>query len=390
MADLFDYLKIDTKEDIHTFCLHAFMEQSSEFRKVSSGTWGFKGSNDYKAFRCSVTLGMETENGRSKITPDLILCSENHIALIESKMYSTEGRGQTKDYKENTDKIRSSISGMTDIDLNNADVQFYYFTLAGVSASADGFISVRWADYYAETLSQVSFQDEYLDLIRKALLHRSEDYLDFEKFYKSRMYSELVNNKNNSWIGPYSLFTAGLLDNEWGLDVGENCKSYRIYNGRVNGSGHTTFRTDITDNSAWGKLGHTEEDNIWLFTRIEWNSDSIDMFLNWEYWKVTYDTHEWIDYIPFRNMSSGLKDQSKKNRSACCQDLTKFCTDGIKIPSNKDNMLHMLKCHIPVESKTIGELIEIIKCKLQIFFTAGQFINGKIKQGDRYLEFNVD
>lgn len=388
MNDLFDYLKIDTKEDVYTFCLYAFLSKSFEYRKASASFWGFEGSEDYKSFRCSVNLDTETENGRTKITPDLILCNEKHVAIIESKMYSSEGWGQTKDYKDNIDRIKSQIGEITGCDLRNADVKFYFFTLSGISANTEGFASVRWADYYAGTLSKVSsFGDEYLDIIRKAIINRAEDYLNFEKTYNNRSYSELVDNCNNSWIRPYSLFSSGLLDNVWGISVGDSCDQYKINNGIVNGRGHSTFITDITDNSAWGMCGQTEEDNIWLFTRIEWNRKSVDIFLNWEYWKVSPDK-QWTNYIPFGKLNSGLKEKSKDNRRKCCEELTQFCRDGISIPAQKDNMLHMLKCTIEVsENDTIGKVIDEVKTHLEQFFKAARLISNSLVQGKQYLEF---
>ena len=376
-VDIFDLFHLSSKEDIYTFCLKEFLERSREFRAHTAAEWGFPDSNeDYHVFRGAIYT--DQSDVRNKIIPDLILCNNSHVAVIESKMYSSEGYSQTIDYEKATEDILNVLSEKEHI--FSPTIDFYYFTLLGVKSSSDKFKVKKWADYYTNVLSNFSFEDPALELIRNTILQRAISYKDFENNYKNKQYGELTNNPN-SWISPCSLFSAGLLDAEWKMDSNK----FSIYSGTVHGSGHSTFRTDFynKDNCL---IENLPRDNIWLFTRVEWNNDSVDLFVNWEYWERDNDG-KWIDYIPFSKLDEAQKTITKEDKSKCIEFLRERLDDNICIPPQKANMLHILKASVKTEYKTIGQLIDELRQILLRFeeYKSEIFKNLTVKDG--YIRF---
>lgn len=359
MLDIFDLLHLDTKEDAYTFCLSEFLTQSESFRKKSASQWGFEPNiSDYKVYRGAIEIEESSRGKRSKIIPDLVLYNDKHIAVIESKMYSSEGYMQTIDYKDSKARIIEYIKSKHPDKDNNfegmkeSDVSFYYFTLAGVPASSPEFKVVRWADYYSKTLPGVVFGNEGLDAIGRAILNRSQEYQRFISDCDKIPYTAIVNNVN-SWIAPYSLFSGDFLNPKWNLDS----NIYTIYNGRVNGQGHSTFRTDIHKKGKQTLAGKRPEDNIWFFTRIEWEKDYVNVVINMEYWLVKDGV--WYDYIPNKKLPQEMTEISTRNRQEFCKYLERIQSEDeeLRIPAFKINMLHMIIKSVRTEGKTLGDVI---------------------------------
>ncbi|MBQ6462799.1 MAG: hypothetical protein IJJ59_05715 [Pseudobutyrivibrio sp.] len=366
--DLLELLHVDTKEDVYTFCLQAFLEGSIDCRRKSAKYWGFSDDDDYNVVRCAIESPTAS---RKVIIPDLMLFNNKHVAVIESKMYSSEGYKQTIDY----DQAKEDILGK--IETKATDISFFYFTLAGIPAENKEFKIVSWSEYYADVLEDIRFDnedDKGLKVLAAAIFERAKEYQTFSSDIKKQQYSDLINNKN-SWIRPYSLFTNGLIDKEWN----KSTKLYRIYNGVVHGQGHATYRTDIwkcdelSENGInyciKGEDAHPD-DNIFIFTRIEWSESSVQVILNLEYWRVNNGV--WEDYIPNKKLGDN-KEQSKNNREKCWAYIESLNT-GMRIPSKKENALHMVIKDIDIENKNVGQIIEEIKVAM-----------GKLEEIEDYL-----
>ena len=378
-ADIFDLFHLSSKEDIYTFCLKEFLERSREFRAHTAAEWGFSDSNeDYYVFRDAIYT--DQSDVRNKIIPDLILYNNSHVAVIESKMYSSEGYSQTIDYEKATEDILNVLSKKAHI--FSPTIDFYYFTLLGVKSSSDKFKVKKWADYYTSVLSNFSFADPALELIRNTILQRAISYKNFENNYKNKQYGELtgkLTNNPNSWISPCSLFSAGLLDAEWKMDSSK----ISTYSGVVHGTGHSTFRTDI-HNKENDLYENSKDNNIRLFSRIEWNSDSVDIFVNWEYWKM--NNGELEEYIPFSKLGE-QQAISIEDKKKCCIFLNEHLMEGISIPAQKKNMLHMLKARICVDGKSIGQVIDEIQPILLKFEEYKDEIHKRFLIKDGYIRF---
>ena len=392
MYDIFDLLHLSTKEDAYTFCLAEFLNQSELFRQKSAREWGFENNiSDYHVYRGTIEIGESKHGKRKKITPDLILYNNKHIAVIESKMYSSEGYMQTIDYRDSKaiilDHIKNRLAdegNNEDSSLNEVNVDFYYFTLAGVPAASSDFYVVKWADYYVKTLADVSFEDKGLDAIGQAIFKRAQEYQDFITGCDNKSYESLVNS-DNSWIAPFSLFSGGLFDDIWNLDS----SIYNVYNGRVNGQGHSTYRTDIYKRNKQLICGNHPEDNIYLFTRIEWEKDYVNVVINMEYWLVIDGI--WKDYIPNKKLPSEMADVAFNNRKTFCTYLEKVIKEnnGLRIPAQKSNMLHMLMTTIDTTGKTLGEIINEISLYINKFEEIKDYIADNTRVDGEYLNILV-
>lgn len=383
--DILDLLHVDTKEDVYTFCLAAFLDHSKEFRMQSASTWGFNETDDYKVLREAIVISGAESKHRKKIIPDLILYSEAHIAVIESKMFSSEGYEQSLDYSNAKAKIIEKIQKELDNKYHGGEngIQFYYFTLAGVPAQSKDFAIVSWADYYSKTLSGFVMENPELAILQKAILVRAEELVKLKSNIKDLSYEAIYKGEGctNSWIGPYSLFSSGRLNDEWKLDP----SVYYIYNGRVDGQGHSTFRTDISKRGKYWIRGNSEEDNIYLFTRIEWGK-TIDVVINWEYWRYKED---WNGYIPFSKLSPKMQEISENNKHELCCYLERNKEEGMRVPTEKNNMLHMLIYSIDPSGKTLGDIVKDIRTIVKKYEIIEDKIAESIKNidGSLRLEF---
>lgn len=96
MVDLFKLFRVETKEDIYTYCLLEMIKGgTNEFRRRVGLQFGFC-DNPFEVVRRSFT-NIESSI-RKQITPDFILYNENQVSIVESKMFSSEGDDQTSDY----------------------------------------------------------------------------------------------------------------------------------------------------------------------------------------------------------------------------------------------------------------------------------------------------
>ena len=384
MYDIFKTLHVDTKEDAYTFCLVEMLNESPEYRKKVSHEWGFDEDTDYSVMRTAIQIN--SSSNRTKIVPDIILYNDKHIAVIESKMYSSEGYMQAGDYKNADTEIKKYIKKEKKTDVSNASIAYYYFTLAGVDAV--GFKTVKWADYYTRTLREFNFENENLEILKKIILKRAEDYIEIVKNYKNEKYKSIAKN-DNSWISPFSLFSKDLLDKTWDKLL-DGC---RFRNGMVQGKGHSEYRVDIYKDDWIRKNKSSNYDNIWAFIRIEWHEETIEMFLNWEYWnieKAETEEEKWIDYIPnikMHKLDEKLAGIVWDNRKKWIYEIESSLVDGFGIPPRKESMLHMLKTSIDAKDKCFEEIIPEMKEKINIFKKYAKDLVNSLEIQDGYYRY---
>ena len=367
--DIFQVFGIQTREDKYTFVLCEFLK-NDEFRNRAKEFFGFSCAN-FNCTRESLTLEVPTAY-RKKITPDIILYDDDRIAVIESKMFSSEGYKQTEDYKKAEELIINYINQKSPSEENRI-VEYYYFTLTGMTAANSCFKPLYWSEFYKSTLKDMDFQDEALNCVANAIYSQAVQYgrlvsvENFEKL-KELKYCDLFSN-DTYWIRPYSLFASGVNNDLWGLS-----SDYSIYNGNINGQGHAEFVTNLKK-AIWKKEGIQPNDTIHLFIRCEWNKNELGVYLNWEnYIAIEQENKNGIVtyYIATKDLISPVKDQSIANKH-CYMDewkRNKKKHSGIKNLTNTDkkkSVLRILKCSINCDNKSVGEVLEEAKKVIEYY-----------------------
>lgn len=385
--DIFQVFGIQTREDKYTFVLCEFLK-NDEFRNRAKEFFGFSCAN-FNCTRESLTLEVPTAY-RKKITPDIILYDDNRIAVIESKMFSSEGYKQTEDYKKAEELIINYINQKSP-SAENRIVKYYYFTLTGMTAANSCFKPLYWSEFYKSTLKDMDFQDEALNCVANAIYSQAVQYgrlvsvENFEKL-KELKYCDLFSN-DTYWIRPYSLFASGVNNDLWELS-----SDYSIYNGNINGQGHAEFVTNLKK-AIWKKEGIQPNDTIHLFIRCEWNKNELCVYLNWEnYIPVEHKNMDGIVtyYIATKDLISLVKGQTIKNKHSY---MDKWRTmrphiNGVSVTSKKESVLRILKCTINCENKSIGEVLEEAKKVVKYYEGEIDYILKNTSLKDGLLEYS--
>ena len=274
MIDIFKLFRVETKEDIYTYCLITMLENGNpDFKKRVGEQFGFEG--DYQIIRKSFDIpdDSDVKKKTKTITPDFVLYNSNHVSIVESKMFSSEGWSQTEDYSKGGESIKNELSE------ESASVAFYFLTLSGILAESKFFTPIKWTDFYEVILKDTIFKDETLEIIRKTILTQVEKYRKFERALLSEPYRGLF-DKETYWITPLTLLSSGAYNNIWQTISGE--EPFYVSNIVISGHGHSEFVTDL-EKLSWKKIGVGECDNIHLFIRIEWCEEQPIVWLCWEY-----------------------------------------------------------------------------------------------------------
>lgn len=333
MVDLFKLFRVETKEDIYTYCLLEMIKGgTNEFRRRVGLQFGFC-DNPFEVVRRSFT-NIESSI-RKQITPDFILYNKNQVSIVESKMFSSEGDDQTSDYEKNKEMIKRELG------VENANVKLFFLTLSGISSRSEFFKPIKWTDFYESILHDVRFQDECLEVIRKTILNQVDNYRRFEADIKVQKYSDLFQD-DTYWITPLTLFASGTYDNVWQAVAGK--EKFNVWNFDVTGHGHSEFSTDLYKDS-WRKQGIGSQDNVHLFIRIEWYSGGPIVWLGWEYYERSSK-----EYIPI----SKIEDPIFKRKAI--DYLLKF-----KMIWENENKNHPLNTKV---TKKTQNSIKALKCEL--------------------------
>lgn len=377
MIDIFKLFRVETKEDIYTYCLITMLENGSpDFKKRVGEQFGFEG--DYQIIRKSFDIpdDSDVKKKTKKITPDFVLYNSNHVSIVESKMFSSEGWSQTEDYTKGAESIKKELSE------ESASVAFYFLTLSGIVAESKYFVPVKWANFYEAVLKDASFEDETLEFIRKTILVQTEKYKKFESAMQTQPYRDLF-NKDTYWITPLTLFSSGTYNNIWQMISGE--EKFCIRNGVINGTGHSEFTTDL-DKQSWWKYGTGKNDNIHLFIRIDWRKDPV-VWLCWEY--ICRDTG---DYVPTKEITppdfriqaiESLRKYKDNWNNDLCSHLAIGTTD------RRESSIKALKSDIS-GNKDISGVIEEIKSVVQYYMEEIERILNVLFVTNGYLKFNEE
>lgn len=369
MTDIFKLFNVATKEDAYTFCLYEMIKTGPDtFKERVGKEFGFCDSN-FTPFRGTIQLEEETDNkleeetdnNRKQITPDLILYNKNRIAVIESKMFSSEGYNQTMDYYKHKVRIKQLLEDKTSVSFSDkVDYSFYYLSLSGQKPTNNNFTTIKWDDFYKSIFNgeDTLFEnDESLELIRKTILKQANAYKEFKKDMKNKKYGDLFNNEENYWITPLTLFSDGAFDEEWQKIISD--EKIEIWHGFVNGKGHSEFTTNIK-NGKWKIKGKNAYDNIHLFIRIEGNRQTPIIWLCWEYWE--YDKNGEVQYMPTNKLKNHFNDEEYESAINNLKNYKMNYKNKYQTTSKSNNSLKALKCKLQINDELmISEVMKDIK-----------------------------
>lgn len=373
MIDIFKLFRVEKREDIYTYCLKEMLENGTPaFKKQVGMQFGI--TEDYQVARESFELiGDVDVKHRKKIIPDLVLYNSNHVSIVESKMFSSEGWSQTEDYTKGAESIKERLH------IESASVSFYFLTLSGIVAESKSFTPIKWTDFYEAILKDTSFKDETLEVVRKTILTQVKKYRKFESDLFTEPYRALI-NPDAYWITPLTLFSSGTYNNIWQTISGD--EQFQVWNGEINGLGHSEFTTNLNKNS-WRKKNVKFGIAVDLFIRIEWDLDPV-VWLCWEYRDET-------DYIPTKKIKpSELKEQAiaslRKYKEIWQRDESSYSHLDIHPTGKRASSIKALKCIIKGD-KEISKVIEEIKSVINYYSVEIQKVINSFTAEDKQLMF---
>lgn len=350
--DILQVLEVETKEDKYTFALAAFME-NEEFRNRAAGFFGFTNGN-YDIARSSIILEHKTDD-RTKITPDLILYNDEYIAVIESKMFSSEGFMQTKDYEWAQQDIKNHVIKLSKKNKDRT-IAYYYFTLSESKANSARFTTISWATMYAQTLHNIDFGDVVCNCLAAAIYRQAVHYLEVAKQPNKMLYEEMF-NADYYWVTPFSIFASGSKNVLWEL-----AEDFVIQNHVVTGPGHGDFTTDLKKKS-WNKIW-SKYDNIHLFIRCEWSKNQMGVYLNWENFDTDNHVYDGVvyGYVATKNLEAGLQQMVVRNKHSYMKHWDSSAAPlNVNKTAARNSVLRMLKYEIDCTDLTVGEVLNAAK-----------------------------
>lgn len=377
MIDIFKLFRVETKEDIYTYCLITMLENGNpDFKKRVGEQFGFEG--DYQIIRKSFDIpdDSDVKKKTKTITPDFVLYNSNHVSIVESKMFSSEGWSQTEDYTKGAETIKNELSE------ESASISFYFLTLSGIVAESKFFVPIKWTDFYEAILKDTFFKDETLEVIRKTILTQVEKYRKFESALLSEPYRKLF-DVETYWITPLTLLSSGTYNSIWQTVSGE--EPFYVGNSVISGHGHSEFTTNLNKRS-WKKLGTGECDNIHLFIRIEWCEEPV-VWLCWEYcprYGEGYIATSKIEPLDYRKRAIEFLRSYKDN----WESHKLYSRFDIQTTDKKASSIKALKCVISGD-KTISSVVEDIKNVVLYYSEEINSIINAFSVTDDYLTFDV-
>ena len=131
--DLFDIL--GDKEDNITNVLKFLYDNSLDFKNnILSKVFG--NISDGNEIKFETRRSYTSDTGKN--IPDIILFSNNHFAIIEVKIFASEGYSQTTKYYNAIPEIKTKLQIETD------EIICYYLTIYGNQAECKHFKSLTW------------------------------------------------------------------------------------------------------------------------------------------------------------------------------------------------------------------------------------------------------
>ena len=176
MKDIFDIML--AHEDSYSNLIKTIFDTSSEYRKNFLSLIFGTGEYDLNNWCFDVRKAFTVEGTRKKCVPDILLYHKNktHFAMIEVKVFASEGDSQTQRYIEAKPTILNKIyDGVVPKDIKES---FKYLTIYGTEPVCDHFEILNWQDVgkcltenVFEQLSQLS-KDAWLKDVAQQLKER--------------------------------------------------------------------------------------------------------------------------------------------------------------------------------------------------------------------------
>ena len=194
MSDIFDIML--AHEDSYSNLIKTIFDTSSEFRKNFLPLIFGKGEYDFNNWCFDVRKAFTVEGTRKKCVPDILLYHKNktHFAMIEVKVFASEGDSQTQRYIEAKKTIRNKVfDGFVPEDIKES---YKYLTIYGTDPDCKDFEALKWkrigkclTESVFKQLSKDACKDEWLESVAQQLKVRIES-----------AYSEVKINPQDKWV----------------------------------------------------------------------------------------------------------------------------------------------------------------------------------------------
>ncbi|WP_135604090.1 PD-(D/E)XK nuclease family protein [Methanococcoides sp. NM1] len=214
---IFDILGIGNREDSYTDLIAHSFATSSSFGENILEMLGMPDYDDWIT-RTRLPVAIKSKVGRKKDVPDLLLISKkgNKIVLIESKVHSNEGWGQTERYASNEFKesLLHYLHKNELLESQTSDVKFFYLTLDGDEPSSNEFNILKYSDI-ANCIPR-NLGNSKRDILLQELKERIEEYYSWQQPTNDEVIIEYL-KKAERLVTPYKAFRT-MADN---LSVGD-------------------------------------------------------------------------------------------------------------------------------------------------------------------------
>lgn len=191
--DIFDILF--AHEDSYTNLMQYLFENSKEFYEKFSKLLFGKVVNGLEYVTRTAFI---TDSGKRNI-PDIVVYNKDYLAMVEVKVYASEGSEQTKRYYESIETIKDKK------EINqNCTERFYYLTLWGTAPAFEKFKPISWLEI-GKCLPENSFETPETELLVKHFKRRIESLLP-KTVSENDKWCEVV--KTKYWGGARGLYDA--------------------------------------------------------------------------------------------------------------------------------------------------------------------------------------
>lgn len=352
--DIFDILF--AHEDSYTNLLQYLFENSEEFYNNLSYL-----IFDKKVEKLSFTTRKtyNSESGQKNI-PDIIIHNENHLAIIEVKVFANEGFDQTKRYLGCKKEIKDSLKIKSD-----CIEKFYFLTLTGSKAECDEFSSLTWVEV-GKCLPEYIIDNELLALL-VSQFKRRVDSLNQKECDRKEKWCDVV--KTKYWGGAVGFFSALKMTPSFKQLPNELCDYWASYKKAKNTFTYSAlFLPDYSwkgipvDNKKCTKTNCFE-----LHFEFEWDENSRVLEIRLDYHLNPYKSNKDIER---------MKNEDEKYSAQLCnsyryevaylsrKEWKKYAPDGWENCYNSklsQNIMKLIYKEIIIDkNKTVGEVVDEI------------------------------
>lgn len=208
--DIFDYLGIVGREDSYTNLLKVLFENLPEYKKdflkILFDENNLNADDFYFEIRKKYSYKGQDGKARNEI-PDIIIVDKqgNHFALIEVKIFASEGYGQTQRYYDMfSNKGKEVYYADTSTTLNeNTNRKFYFLTIYGTEPQNNEFKIIKWKEI-VEPLKTIKIENEYLCALANSLINKVNSTEIIKNLSDDMPWTESM---GYGWANEQNLFT---------------------------------------------------------------------------------------------------------------------------------------------------------------------------------------